>query len=84
MEKYHKKIDTEMVGNGHLLPGDTSYLPAKEWKLIRDAMDSGLDSRIFELGLEIMAKEQELSLLKYVKESPEKFFRKEKTNERTI
>lgn len=80
MERYRKKTDAEMVGNGHLLPGGDSYLRAEDWKLIRDAMNSGIDNRIFELKLEIMAKEQELSLLKYVKESPEKFFRKEETN----
>ena len=74
---YHKKSDAEIVGKGHINPGGTSYLPADEWKLIRDAMNSGLDSRIFELELEIINKQQELSLLKYVKESPEKFFNKE-------
>jgi len=80
MEKYRKKTDAEMVGNGHLLPGGTSYLPAGEWKLIKDAMNRGIDDRIFELELEIMAKGQELSLLKYVKENPEKFFKKEEIN----
>jgi len=74
MGKYHKKITAEMVGNGHINPNGTSYLPVEEWQLIKDAVDSGIDSRIFELELEIMKKEQELSLLKYVKESPEKFF----------
>lgn len=77
---YHKKSDAEMIGNGHLNLDGTSYLPAEEWKLIRDAMNSGLDNRIFELELEIVEKKQELSLLKYVKESPEKFFRKEEIN----
>ena len=77
---YHKKSDAEIVGRGHINPGSTSYLPADEWELIRDAMNSGLDSRIFELELEIMKKEQELSLLKYVKESPEKYFNKEEIN----
>ena len=77
MEKYHKKTDAEMVGSGHLLPGGDSYLRAEDWRLIKDAMNSGLDNRIFELKLEIINKQQELDLLKSVQENPKKYFNKE-------